>query len=46
MVVGVIIGSYLGTKMRDKKDGKKLVFIIKILLSVLAMKLVVSFLIG
>jgi len=42
MVVGVIIGSYLGTKIRDKVDGKKLVFTIKILLSVLAVKLIVD----
>lgn len=43
MVVGVIIGSYLGTKIRDKVDGKRLVFIIKILLSILAVKLIVGF---
>lgn len=43
MVVGVIIGSYLGTKIRDKVDGKKLVLIIKILLSILAVKLIVGF---
>ncbi len=42
MVIGVIIGSYLGTKIRDKVDGKKLVFTIKILLSILAIKLIVS----
>ena len=43
MVIGVIIGSYLGTRIRDKVDGKKLVFIIKILLSILAVKLIVDF---
>ncbi|MGB3752228.1 MAG: sulfite exporter TauE/SafE family protein [Arcobacteraceae bacterium] len=42
MVVGVIIGSYLGTKLRDKVDGKKLLFTIKILLSILAIKLIVE----
>ena len=42
MVIGVIIGSYLGTKVRDKVDGKKLVFTIKIVLSILAVKLIVS----
>jgi len=42
MVVGVIIGSYLGTKIRDKVDGKRLVFAIKILLSILAVKLIVG----
>ena len=44
MVVGVIIGSYLGTKIRDKVDGKKLVFVLKILLSILAVKLIVGLL--
>jgi uncharacterized membrane protein YfcA len=43
MVIGVIIGSYFGTKLRDKIDGKKLVFVIKLLLSLLAVKLIVSF---
>jgi len=43
MVVGVIIGSYLGTKIRDKVDGKKLLLILKILLSILAVKLIIGF---
>lgn len=42
MVVGVVIGSYIGTKIRDKVDGNKLVFIIKVLLSILAIKLIIS----
>ena len=45
MVIGVIIGSYLGTKIRDKVDGKKLIFAIKILLSALAIKLIMSLLV-
>jgi len=42
MVLGVIIGSYLSTHMRDKIDGKKLLFSIKILLSILACKLIID----
>ncbi len=42
MVIGVIIGSYLGTKLRDKVDGKKLLLTLKILLTLLAIKLVVG----
>ncbi|MGK0255925.1 MAG: putative membrane protein YfcA [Arcobacteraceae bacterium] len=42
MVVGVVIGSYLGTKLRDKIDGKKLLFTLKILLSILAVKLIIG----
>ena len=43
MVMGVIIGSYLGTKIRDRVDGKKVVFLLKILLSFLAVKLILNF---
>ncbi|MGB5867859.1 MAG: TSUP family transporter [Arcobacteraceae bacterium] len=42
MVIGVIIGSYLGTKLRDKVDGKKLLLTLKILLTLLALKLMVG----
>ena len=42
MVAGVIIGSYLGTKIRGQIDGTKLIFILKILLSILAIKLIAS----
>jgi len=45
MTFGVIIGSYLGTKIRDKVDGQKLLFFIRILLSLLAIRLIVSWLI-
>jgi len=40
MVIGVIIGSYLGTKLRDKVEGKKLLFTLKVLLTLLAIKLI------
>lgn len=42
MVIGVIVGSYISTKLRDKIDGKKLLFIIKILLSFLSLKLIIG----
>lgn len=45
MIVGSIIGSYVGTKLRDKINGKKFTMILKILLSILAMKIVVEVLI-
>jgi len=44
MAIGVVIGSYLGTTVRDKLDGKKLLLTIKILLSILAVKLIASLL--
>jgi len=42
MVLGVILGSYISTKLRDKIDGKKLLFAIKILLTILALKLIIG----
>jgi len=42
MIIGSILGSYIGTKLRDKIDGKKLVFILKILLTILAIKSITS----
>lgn len=42
MVLGVILGSYISTKLRDKIDGKKLLFVIKILLTILALKLIIG----
>ncbi|MDC0932267.1 TSUP family transporter [Arcobacteraceae bacterium] len=46
MVIGVIVGSYLGTKLRNKINGKRLVFIIKLLLSLLAIKLIIGFIVS
>jgi len=43
MVTGAVVGSYLGTKIRDKVDGTKLIFILKILLSLLSVKLIVGY---
>ena len=44
MIIGAILGSYAGTHLRDKIDGKKLVFALKILLSILAIKSILSIL--
>ena len=42
MIIGAIAGSYAGTKLRDKIDGKKFITILKVLLSLLAIKAIVS----
>lgn len=44
MIIGAILGSYAGTHLRDKIDGKKLIFALKILLSILAIKSILSIL--
>ena len=42
MIISAVAGSWAGTKLRDKIDGKKFVLILKILLSLLAIKVIVS----
>jgi len=42
MMLGSIFGSYVGKKLRNKIDGQKLIYILKILLSILALKSIVS----
>lgn len=42
MICGAIAGSYTGTKLRDKIDGKKFVLILKVLLSILAVKVIIG----
>ncbi|WP_263831764.1 sulfite exporter TauE/SafE family protein [Sulfurospirillum oryzae] len=42
MIIGSIVGSYIGTQVREKIDGKKLIFILKIFLSILAVKSILS----
>lgn len=42
MTIGSVLGSYAGTYLRHKIDGKKLVFALKILLTILAMKSIAS----
>ena len=42
MIIGAILGSYAGTFLRNKIDGKKFLFALKILLSALAIKLIIG----
>ncbi|WP_228126431.1 sulfite exporter TauE/SafE family protein [Candidatus Marinarcus aquaticus] len=42
MIAGAIAGSFVGTKLRDKIDGKRFIMVLKVLLSALAIKLMVS----
>ncbi|MGA1940896.1 TSUP family transporter [Arcobacter sp. YIC-310] len=42
MIIGAILGSLTGTKLRNKIDGKRFTFLLKILLSALAIKLILS----
>ena len=42
MIIGAVAGSFLGTKLRNKIDGKKFTIVLKILLSALAVKLIVE----
>ncbi len=42
MIIGAVAGSWTGTKLRDKIDGKKFMLALKILLSLMAIKLIVS----
>lgn len=42
MIIGAVIGSWVGTKLRNKIDGKKFIFALKILLSLLAIKLIIG----
>lgn len=42
LVAGAIAGSWVGTKLRKVANNEKLIFLIKILLSLLAIKMIVS----
>lgn len=42
MIIGAVAGSYTGTQLRDKIDGKKFVLFLKILLSILAIKVIIG----
>jgi len=42
MVTGTALGSYAGTKIRDKIDGEKLIFALKILLTIMAAKSIIT----
>ena len=45
MIIGAVVGSWAGTKLRDKIDGKKFTMILKVLLSALAIKIIIGVLI-
>jgi len=40
MIFGAILGSYVGTKLRNRIDGKKFAIILKIMLTFLAINLI------
>jgi uncharacterized protein len=42
MIFGAVLGSFVGTKARNLIDGKKFTIILKVLLSVLAIKLIIT----
>ncbi len=42
MIIAAILGSYVGTKLRNKIDGKRFAVVLKLLLSILAIKLIVE----
>ncbi|MBU0924208.1 sulfite exporter TauE/SafE family protein [bacterium] len=42
MVIGAVAGSWVGTTLRDKIDGKKFTMILKVLLSLLAAKIIID----
>ena len=42
MIIGAVAGSWVGTKLRDKIDGKKLIIILKVLLTALAIQVIVK----
>ncbi|RXI26425.1 sulfite exporter TauE/SafE family protein [Aliarcobacter trophiarum] len=44
MIFGAVFGSFVGTKARNLIDGKKFTLILKVLLSILAIKLIIDIL--
>ncbi|BAK72938.1 MAG: TSUP family transporter [Arcobacter sp.] len=42
MIIGAVAGSWTGTQLRDKIDGKKFVIILKVLLSALAINVIIG----
>jgi uncharacterized protein len=42
MIIGAVVGSWTGTKLRDKIDGKKFFIILKVLLTALAINVIVK----
>jgi len=46
MIFGAVFGSYIGTKLRNKIDGKKFTIVLKLLLTILAINLVIKILLN
>ena len=42
MIIGAVAGSWAGTQLRDKIEGKKFIMILKVLLSALAIQVIVK----
>lgn len=42
MIIGAVAGSWAGTQLRDKIDGKKFILILKVLLSALAIHVIIG----
>ncbi|MBD3830570.1 MAG: sulfite exporter TauE/SafE family protein, partial [Arcobacter sp.] len=42
MIIGAVAGSWAGTQLRDKIDGKRFTIILKVLLTALAIKVIVD----
>lgn len=42
MVIGSVLGSFIGTKLRIKANNEKLILVIKVLLSILAINMLIS----
>ncbi|KLE05903.1 sulfite exporter TauE/SafE family protein [Aliarcobacter butzleri] len=44
MIIGAVVGSFVGTKLRNIIDGKRFTIILKILLTILALNLIIGIL--
>ena len=42
MIIGAVAGSWAGTKLRDKIDGKKFIIILKVLLTALSIQVIID----
>jgi uncharacterized membrane protein YfcA len=42
MIIGAVAGSWTGTQLRDKIEGKKFLMLLKVLLSALAIHVIVG----
>ena len=42
MIIGAVVGSWAGTQLRDKIEGKKFFMLLKVLLSALAIHVIVG----